>query len=179
MPRVLATFLTLLLLWVLVAQLNHALSGMQVYLFVGGLFVAYSALVLRLREGLIASFLGGLLCDASLPIDPELGRVAFGLAHTHTLLFVFAHIIVFNLRDRIPRAETAVRVLVALFCNLGIFLLFSFVHINRSPAPAAVWPRLIADLACSQVFLALVAPWFFALQTQALALARTQRDNLP
>lgn len=178
MLRILATFLTLLLLWVLVTQLNHALSGAHIYFFVGGLFVAYSSLTLGLRDGLLASLLGGLLCDASMPMAASPSAMAFGLAHTHTLLFVFAHVVIFNLRDRLPREETAARVLVALFANLGIFLLFSFAHIGRSPAPAAVWPRIIADLLCSQVLLALVAPWFFALQTRALILVRTERDNL-
>lgn len=177
MLRILATFLTLLLLWVVVAQMNHALAGIQVYLFVGGLFVAYSALTLRLREGMIASALGGLLCDANMPIPPGTAAIAFGLAHTHLLLFVLAHAIVFNLRDRIPKNETAARVMVALFANLGIFLLFSFIHVARSPSPASVWPRLIADLACSQILLALIAPWFFALQTRVLAMAATERDN--
>lgn len=178
MLRILATFLTLLLLWVLVSQVNHTLSGMRVYMFVGGLFVAYSALTLPLREGLITALLGGLLCDAGMPLASEPAAIAFGLAHTHTLLFVLAQAVVFNLRDRIPHAETAARVLVALFANLGIFLLFSFAHTGRASSPALVWPRVIADLACSQVFLALIAPWFFALQTRALALARTERDNL-
>lgn len=179
MLRIPATFLTLLLLWVLVVQLNHELSGLQIYLFVGGLFVAYSALTLRLREGMIVSALAGLLCDASMPIaiTPDTSAAGYGLAHTHLLLFCLAHAIVFNLRDRIPRTETAARVLVALFANLGIFLLFSFIHVTRSPSPAAVWPRLIADLACSQIFLALIAPWFFALQARVLFLAQTERDN--
>ncbi|HEX2855647.1 MAG TPA: hypothetical protein VHO24_20600 [Opitutaceae bacterium] len=180
MLRIPATFLTLLLLWVAVAQVNHVLSDFQVYLFVGGLFVAYSALTLRLREGMLVSALAGLLCDAAMPIpvSVDTSAVSYGLAHTHLLLFCLAHAVVYNLRDRIPRNETAARVLVALFANLGIFLLFSFIHVTRSPSPASVWPRLIADLACSQVFLALIAPWFFALQTRVLALAATERDNL-
>lgn len=180
MLRILATFLTSLLLWVIVAQVNHALSEIQVYVFVSGLFIAYSALTLRLREGMIASALAGLLCDASMPIrvGADTSAIGYGLAHTHLLLFCLAHAVVYNLRDRIPRNETAARVLVALFANLGIFLLFSFIHVGRSPFPGSVWPRLIADLACSQIFLALIAPWFFALQTHVLAMVHTERDNL-
>jgi hypothetical protein len=176
--RIFITFLTLLLLWTLVAQVNHVLSGTHVYLFTGGLFIAYAALALGLRDGLIVSFLAGLLCDASMPLAAELSRTALAFAHTHTLLFVLAHTIVYHLRDRIPRDQTLVRVTVALFANFGIFLLFSFVHIGRSPAPAVAWPRLIVDLLCSQVFLALIAPWFFALQHRALVLARIERDSL-
>jgi rod shape-determining protein MreD len=152
----------------LITQLNHAMSDMHVYLFAGGLFVTYAALMLRLRDGMMASLLAGLLHDATAP-------VYFG---THLLLFAAAHTVVYHLRDRIPREETTARVLVALFTNLGIFLLFSFSQINGSLAPAAVWPRLIADLACSQIFIALTAPWFFALQARALVLTGVERDSL-
>jgi hypothetical protein len=169
MRRTLVIFLTLLLLWTLVAELNHALTALRVYLFVGGLFVTYAALMLPLRVGLAASLLGGLLCDATTP-------VWFG---THLLLFASAHAVVFHLRKRLPRDDTVARVVAALLANLAIFLLLSFTQIGDAPAPAAAWLRLFADLACSQVFLALIAPWFFALQARALVLARAeQRDNL-
>ena len=168
MRRIAVTFLTLLLLWTLVTQLSHTLTGFHVYLFVGGLCIAYAALMLPLRDGLLASALAGLLHDATTP-------VYFG---THLMLFATAHVIVYHLRDRMPREETTVRILVALFANLGIFLLLSFAQIHRIPAPAAVWPRLIVDLACSQIFVALVAPWFFALQTRALVLVGVERDAL-
>lgn len=166
MRPALVTALTLLLLWSIVAQVNHALTDVRVYLFVGSLFVVHAALKLPLRCGLAATLLGGLLCDANSP-------VSFG---THTLLFALAHAVVFHLRDRLPRDDTIARLLVALLTNLGLFLVFSFIQIARSPAPAAAWPRLIADLVCSQVFLALIAPWFFALQYQALVLTRSTRD---
>jgi len=169
MRRTLVIFLTLLLLWALVAQLNHALTGLRVYLFVGGLFVVYAALMLPLRIGLAASLLGALLYDATTP-------VWFG---THLLLFAAAHAVLFHLRNRLPRDDTVARVIAALLANLAIFLLLSFTQIGVSPTPGAAWMRLFTDLVCSQIFLALIAPWFFALQTRALVLARAeQRDNL-
>ena len=168
MRRTLAMFLTLLVLWVIVAQVNHVLAGEHVYLFVGGLFVTYAALQLPRRDGLAAVLLAGLLCDSNVPVP-------FGL---HTLLFAAAYAVIANLRDHVPREETIARVIVALLANLGLFLVFSFALIGRGPAPAAVWPRLIFDLVCSQVFLALVAPWFFALQARTLVLARAERDPL-
>ena len=168
MRHTLATCLTLLLLWALVAEANHALSNLRVYLFVGGLFVTYAALMLPWRAGLAASLLGGLLCDANAP-------VAFG---THLVLFAAAFAVLSHLRDRLPREDTIARVIVALLANLGLFLLFSFTQISGSPAPAAVWPRLTADLVCSQVCLALIAPWFFALQHRTLLLARAERESI-
>ncbi len=168
MRRILIVFSTLALLWVIIAQVNHSLSSAHVYLFVGGLYITYGALVLPFRAGLAASILAGLLCDATTPVK-------FG---THMLLWATAHAIIYNLRDRIPREDTTSRVIVALLANLGLFLVFSFIQISRSPAPASAWPRLIADLFASQIFLILIAPWFFALQSKALLLARVERDFL-
>lgn len=167
MRRTLTLFATLLVLWTVVAQVNHALTGFRVYLFAGALFVVFAALTQPRRSGLAATLLGGLVCDANAP-------VAFG---THLLLFAAAHATVSRLRDRVPRDDNVAAVIVVLLTNLGLFLVFSFTQIHGSPAPAEVWPRLIADLVCSQIFLALVTPWFFALQAQSLALARVPRHE--
>ena len=163
MRRSLVLFLTLVLLWGIVAELNHVLSGLHVHVFAGALFVGFAALTQPKRAGLAASLLGGLICDANPP-------VAFG---THGLLFAAAHLTVFRLRDRVPRQDNIATTIVVLFANFALFLALSFLQINASPAPTAVWPRLIADLAGSQVFLAIVTPGFFALQGRALALAET------
>ncbi|HWA87518.1 MAG TPA: rod shape-determining protein MreD [Opitutus sp.] len=167
MRRTLVIFLSLVLLWLVVSQFNHALSTLHIYLSIGGLFVTYAALALPLRAGLAAVFLGGLVCDAATP-------VAFGL---HALLFSAAHYALFRVRDRVPRDETVARVVIALLANLALFLVFSFLEVSRLPEPAAVWPRIAFDLICSQVFLTVIAPWFFALQERALALARVSPDE--
>lgn len=166
--RGLVIFATLLLLWFLVAELNHYLTGWHLYLFVGGLFVAFSALQLPLRDGMIATVFAGLLCDANSAALPGL----------HLVLFAAAHAVIFNVRDRIPRDQTITRVVVALLANLALFLVFSFLQIGAAPVPAAVWPRLILDLMASQVFIGLAAPWFFALQNRALELAGTENRGL-
>jgi rod shape-determining protein MreD len=148
----------------LVAEANSALSGAHVWLFAGGLYVAYSALMLPFRQGLAASILGGLLCDALAP-------VAFG---THAALFAAAHVVVFSLRERLQRNATAVRVAVALIVNLAFFLALSFARLRLVPAAATAWPRMLSDLVWSQAAIAFVAPWFFALQLRTLELARAQ-----
>lgn len=178
MLRIVLIFFTQVLLWMLLSEANHGLSGWHIYLFAGGLFVTFPALVLPLRSGLAVSFLGGLFCDASMPISLDAPRLALSLAHTHALLFVCAHVIVFQIRNRIPRRQTVARVLVALFTNLAIFVFFSLVRLEHVPDLGSMWPRVIIDLAASQILLALIAPWFFALQKQMLALARYERDNL-
>jgi len=154
MRRCLVSFLTLYLLWAVVAQVNQSLAPWHIYFFVGGLFITYPALVLPSRAGLAANLLGGLMLDAVTPVP-------FGL---HAALFAVAHLLIFNIRDRVPRDDTITRVVVALLANLGLFLVFSFLEITRIRAPGAAWPRLVCDLLCSQVFLALIGPWFFALQ---------------
>ncbi len=161
-------FATLLVLWALVAQLNHVLADARVYLFPAALFIAYAALMFPLPAGLAVTLLGGAVCDANSP-------VAFG---THLLLFAAAHTVLFHLRERLPREDTIGRTVVALLANLALFLAFSFLQIGASPAPGAAWPRLLVDLVCTQVFLALVAPWFFALQHRALVFARVEREPL-
>ena len=166
--RALVTFLTLFVLWVIVAQANHALAGSHVYLFVGGLMVTYAALQLPVWDGMLAVVAAGLLCDSTTPVP-------FGL---HTLLYAASFAVIANIRDHLPREETVARVFVALLANLALFLVFSFALIGRGPAPGQVWPRLILDLLCSQLALALLAPWFFALQGRALILARVERDPL-
>jgi len=160
MLRSLLTALTLVVLWTLVSLVNHELTGTHVSLFVGGLFVAYAALVLPHTAGLAAVLLGGLVCDAQAP-------VAFG---AQAFLFAAAHAVVYHLRDRLPRDDTVGRVVIALLTNLALFLVFSFGQIGAAPTPAAAWPRLLVDLLCSQVFLALIGPWFFAFQSHTLVL---------
>lgn len=167
MRRPLVLLTPLLLLWAVVSVLNDALSELRVYVFAGGLFVAYAALHQPQRAGLAAVMLAGLICDANAPI-------AFG---THLLLFAAGHITLFHLRERLPREDNVAAVVVVLFTNLTLFLVFSFTQIHASPAPAAIWPRLLSDLLWSQIFLTLVTPWFFALQAGALALARLPRED--
>lgn len=153
--------LTLVLLWGIVAEVNHAIADYRLYLFTGALYVVFAALTLPLRAGLLVSCVGGLICDANAPVN-------FGL---HLLLFSLAHIIVHHVRDRIAHDDSLSLIFVTLIANLALFLVFSFSQIHASPAPAAVWPRLIVDLLCSQVFLAIATPWFFALQRRSLHLA--------
>lgn len=163
-----AVFLTLYLLHALVAEANNALSGAHVWLFAGGLYVAYSALMVPLRQGLAATILAGLLCDAAAP-------VAFG---TNAALFAAAHVAVYAVRERLQRDEMAVRVSAALILNLAFFLALSFARLRLVPAMSTAWPRMLSDLLCSEAVVALIAPWFFALQIRTLELARALPPRL-
>jgi rod shape-determining protein MreD len=158
----LVLFLTLLLLRTLVAEANNALSGMHVWLFAGGLFVGYSALMLPFAQGFTATVLGGLLCDAVSPVP-------YG---THAALFATAHAVIYNMRERLQRDETVVRVVLVLLINTALFVAITVIRIRQVPAVAASWPRIFWDFGWSQAAVALVAPWFFALQVRTLELAR-------
>jgi rod shape-determining protein MreD len=153
-------FLSLYLLHALVAEANDALSGMHVWIFAGGLYVVYAALMFPLREGIAATLLAGLACDAATPLP-------FG---THTFLFVFCHLVLFQLRERIQRHETVVRVVIALFLNAGMFIAIALVEALRGSGGHAL--KLMGDLGVSEAVVALAGPWFFALQAASLKLAR-------
>lgn len=150
-----------LLLALILGQLNHFLSAWQMHAWCGGLFVAFAALRLDYRTGALAAFIAGLLLDAGEPS-------AFG---TQGFLFLGAHAVIFNIRARAPRGETIVGVVVALLANLGLFLAMSFLRIDPAVQPARAWLRVFADLLISQVVLAVIAPWFFAVQTRLLELS--------
>lgn len=167
MRRTLVLIASQLLLWTIVTLVNDALSGWQVYVFAGALYVAFAALSQPPGPGLLTAVIAGLICDANAP-------VTFGL---HLLLFAAAHLILFHVRERVPREDSVSVIAVVLLTNLALFLMFSIVQIHGSPFPSAHWPRLVVDLLCSQVLLALITPWFFALQAGGLALAQVRRDD--
>jgi len=161
--RWLIPFAAMVLLWSLVAQLNHSLAPHGVYLFAAGLLPVFAALRLSLRHGFTATLLAGLAAEATEP---------FRLPGTLLLLLAAVHILLYHLRYRFPRDQTIFCVAAALIANLAVFLGVSTVELAGHPAPGAAWLRLFADLAWSQLLVLVVAPWFFALQERALVLAR-------
>lgn len=167
MRRTLALCLTLLILWAVVAELNHALSEWRVYIFAASLFVCFASVTQTWATGFATAAFAGLMHDANSP-------VIFG---THVLLFLVGHITLAHIRDRVPRDDAISATVLTLLTNLALFLVFSFTQIHGSPAAGIIWPRLLMDLLCSQIFIAVVTPWFFALQSRALAIAQPWRGE--
>ena len=161
MKRSLLVFATLVLLWTITGLFNQALAGAHLHLFLGGLYITFAAVALPPIPGLVAVMLGGAICDAHSP-------TSFG---TQILLFAVAHAFLRQLRDRIPHEDLVGRVATTLFCNLGLYLAMSFAWVGESLNPSAYWGRAFLDLIASQIVLALIAPWFFALQERAAAYA--------
>lgn len=152
----------LLLLWALTAQINHYLTGHGVHLFVGALYVTFTALQFPARSGLLLSAAAGLLCDAVAPVPPG----------THLLLFAVAHALICKSRHRLPADHGTSQVIIALIANAALYLALSLILIVRQPVIAQLWPRLIWDLLLSEIFIALIGPWFFALQSRIIDLNR-------
>ena len=150
----------LLLLWAAGTELNHVLAPYQVWVFAGGLQVAFIALTQAFGPGLAAVLLAGLVWDAAAPVP-------FG---THALLFGFAHNVVFRMRDRIPKDDPVAAVLLALFTNFGLFLAFGAF---RGPVDGTAWTRLATDLVASQLCVAAATPWFTVLQARLIDLVET------
>lgn len=145
----------------LTGQINHVLAPAALTLEVAGLLVAFAGLRLDFRRALIIAFVTGLWVDASAP-------VVFG---RHAFLYALAVCMLARFRARLPREETFVGVVAALFINLAVFVLAGFLDLGTLPDSSAGGLRLLADLVASQLFVALIGPWFFACQIQALRIA--------
>ena len=157
-----------LVLWWLVSLANHYLAGtFAIYLYVGGLFVAYGALRLDARHGLTATILTALLVDAAEPVP-------FG---TSLFLFTLVHVTVLYGRHRFPREGAIFALVVALLSNLFLMIALSFLLIGANPRPGTAWLRVFTDLLCSQGLIALIAPWFIALQDRAMELAEIHPET--
>ena len=167
-PRWLVVTLSNLLLWWLVCLLNHYLAGtFAIYLYVGGLFIAYGALRLDPKHGLTATILTALLLDSVEPIP-------FG---TSLFLFTFVHVTVLYGRHRFPREGAVFALVVALLANLFLVIALSFILVGANPRPGTAWLRIFADLLFSQSLIALIAPWFIALQDRLMALAEIHPET--
>jgi rod shape-determining protein MreD len=76
-----------------------------------------------------------------------------------------------HVRHRLNRHEGLIIVMVILIANLGLFLAVSAVAVRLLPDAGGLTSRVFSDLIASQLTLALVAPWFLALQAKALEIA--------
>ncbi len=157
-----------LVLWWLVSLTNHYLAGtFAIYLYVGGLLVAYGALRLDAKHGLIATILTAFLVDAAEPVP-------FG---TSLFLFTLVHVTVLCGRHRFPREGAIFATVVALLANLFLMIALSFLLVGANPRPGTAWLRIFTDLLCSQGLIALITPWFIALQDRAMELAEIHPET--
>lgn len=148
----------------LAGQFNHLITSFAITLDFAGLLIAFAALRLPFRPALIVALFTGLWVDA---YDP----VSFG---RHAFLYGLAVCLIHQLRDRLPREETFVCVVTALFTNLALCVLAGFLDLGALPDAGDGALRLLADLVASQLATALIGPWLIALQLRSLQLARAE-----
>jgi rod shape-determining protein MreD len=166
-PRWLIVTLANLLFWWLTGLVNHSVGGYGVHFYLGGLLIAYAALRLDPKQGLIATVLTGLMVDALEPVP-------FG---TSLVLFSLIHVTVLYGRQRFPREGAIFGIVVALLANLFLFIALSFLLVGANPRPGNAWLRIFADLFFSQLAILVVAPWFLALQDRAMELAEIHPET--
>lgn len=153
------------MLMTIVRQTNHLLASSGLSIWLGGLLITLAALHLNPKTGFVGCFLLGLMMDAWSPLG-------FG---THALLFGAAQIIIVRIRIRIAARELAIGITVALITNLILFVFITFIAIGRSSGGTISGVRILTDLVLSQILLALITPWFFALQHRAFDLVLNPR----
>lgn len=174
-PRWIIVTLANLLLWWLTGLANHyfavmhlpLLGDFSVYLYVGGLLVAYGALRLDPKHGLLSTVLTALFVDAAEPVP-------FG---TSLFLFTLLHLTVLYGRQRFPREGAIFATVVALLGNLFLVIALSFMLVGANPRPGSAWLRLFMDLIISQGVITLITPWFIALQDRAMELVEIHPET--
>jgi cell shape-determining protein MreD len=144
-------------LFMLARQINHLLAPWGMSLWLGGALVAFPALQLNFRTGLVSSLLLGAMVDVWSPLP-------FG---THALLFGLAHVIIFRIRARLAASEMSIGIIVTLITNLALFVALTFWTLGSAPVSGL---RILSDLVLSQIVLGLITPWFFALQLRGMDL---------
>jgi rod shape-determining protein MreD len=148
----------------LAGQFNHMIASFAVTLDLAGLLIAFAALRLPFGPALTVALFTGLWVDA---YDP----VSFG---RHAFLYGLAVCMINQFRGRLPREETFVCVVTALFVNLALCVAAGFLDLGSLPDAGAGALRLLADLVASQLATALIGPWFIALQLRSLQLVRAE-----
>lgn len=174
-PRWLIVTLANLLLWWLTGLANHyfavfhlpLIGDASIYLYLGGLMVAYGSLRLDAAHGLTATILTAFMVDALEPVP-------FG---TSLFLFTLVHVVVLYGRQRFPREGPIFALVVALIANLFLIIALSFLLIGANPRPGSAWLRILMDLLWSQGAIALVGPWFIALQDRAMEIAQIHPET--
>ncbi len=162
-------FICALILAALTKQLSHSVGGWGISLWLGGLLIAFPALRLAPQQGFNACFLIGLLVDATTPLP-------FGL---NAFLFSVAHLVIVRVRNRFAAASTVAGTVAGLITNLVLYVILTSVVLGGSPDAPFSGLRFLSDLILSQLTLALIAPWFFALQEKALFIARVGLHDEP
>ncbi len=153
--------MTQLLLWTLLAVINHHIAVWQVYLYTGGLFVVFAGLLMGPREGLLAALISGFIFDAG-------GSGVFG---QNALLHGLGFLLLFRMRPRLAHDEISILITVTIITNSLLYLAKFVLLFFQLTSFTGMWGRFLWELLFSSVIVGLLAPWAFALQSRALEFA--------
>jgi hypothetical protein len=146
---------------VITRELNNAFSSTALSVFTAGLPVAFAALRLDFSSGWKSVLLLGLLADALAP-------VRFGM---HALAFLAVFMLIFRMRQRVPRDETLVGTVFAIGANALLFATLCLTLVWRNPAPNRLIGRMLSEAGLSSLLILILAPWFFSFTSHLLAWA--------
>lgn len=161
--RAIALFGANLLLYGLVQGLNNALTPLGLSIYIGGLFIAFPALVLPPLGALIVILLSVFLMDAPLIIP-------FG---SSAPLFTFGFYLTTLAEQRIHYSLKTLTMGIAFTLNLGLFLCISLIAPETSFRNPQQLQTLAINLVLSQAFLLIITPWFLSFQQLLLRWANT------
>lgn len=192
-PRWWVISLTNLLLVFLMGQINHSLSGYSVSLCLAGLMVPLAATRLRLGSGVAVMLLSGFFLDASrptlfgansilllgifaawcfwrarLPRDGAATAIVGALV-ANFVLFIFQPIFV-GAAAVLEAQDPNLYHWQPLLVQLKPFVIESLRAARRLASGAATADRILVDLLLSELAVAVLAPWFVALQERSLRL---------
>ena len=155
------------LLLFLVAEANHFLSGMHLHLIPAGLFVAYAAVRFSQRPGFISTLGAGVLLEAGR--EGPWGVQLFLLLVLHSLLLRF--------RRRLAPGELWQLAIAATACTLLNGIGLSLAGLIARPEIGPYLLKCSVDLLLATAVTALVAPWWFSLQSHGLGLLGFDRRD--
>ena len=159
-PRWIIPFAANLLLAMIAREFNHYLAPVSVSVLIVGLALPVPALRLTTGPALLALTLTGLAIDATTP-------AAFG---STSAMLVIGLLILRAFRQRLVRDSFVTHLAAGLGMNLVLFIAQPFFAGGIQAYDTPTISRVLVDMIASQVVVAALAWWFFALQERALVL---------
>ncbi|MDX2187722.1 MAG: hypothetical protein SFV32_12370 [Opitutaceae bacterium] len=156
---VLATVACGWLLLVVTREINHAFASAALSVFTFGLPLAFAALRLDFTSGWRSVICLGLMADALAP-------VRFGL---HALLYLVIFLLIFRVRQRVPREENLVGTVISILATVVVHAAFTLNYIWYGPTPGRLMSRVLMEAGLSSLLVALVAPWYFSFTEHVLS----------
>lgn len=142
----------------IVSQVNHYLAPLGISLSLLALVVAFSALVLNIKQGILSLLPLCLVLEARSPL-------AYG-AFFATTYILFGLIIGF--RYQLRRESPMIGTLTAVTANVFVFLALTLATYLSPYRESISYPQTVANLIASSLVISLLARTYFASQLEVL-----------